>query len=284
MLRRSVSILNPQRSRRSRAVVTDRTVESYMNRFEGNQDQWSSSWKPGDDGYQVPYKFKLDTRQEADEIDLKNPNNVMEHLPYTEFTGNRFPSLYSADNLKMLKDKGLERLNPKAFPIRIDAERRLHPQFRHYIWFLHALDPVRFTVNRIAMRYSLRENTVKSILKHVGTKNFLEESGLTTQQLKQSTKELRVADFKERSYAKAVGYSIVGDELPGGGSDELSGSQRKATDWVRLQNIEVEMMSAFPLPAKRNPMPKRVDVDLVVDNNSEYKVINWIDPHDKVPF
>ena len=27
-----------------------------------------------------------------------------------------------------------------------------------------------------------------------------------------------------------------------------------------------------------------VDVDLVVGNDSEYKVINWIDPHDKVPF
>ena len=76
----------------------------------------------------------------------------------------------------------------------------------------------------------------------------------------------------------------MGDELPGGGSDELQGSQRKATDWVRLQNIEVEMMSAFPLPAKRNPMPKRVDVDMVVGNSDEFKVINWIDPHDKVPF
>jgi hypothetical protein len=72
--------------------------------------------------------------------------------------------------------------------------------------------------------------------------------------------------------------------MPGGGSDELSGSQRKATDWVRLQNIQVEMMSAFPLPAKRNPMPKRVDVDLVVANDKQFKVINWIDPHDKVPF
>ena len=255
-----------------------------MNRVAGDPSQWSSSWKPGDDGYQVPYKFKLDTRPEADEIDLKNPTNVISHMPYTDFTGNRFPSLYTAENYKMLKDKGLERLNPKAFPLRIDAERRLHPQFRHYIWFLHALDPVRFHPARIAIRYSMRESTVRAVIKHVGTKKFLADSGLTSQQLKQSTKELRVADFKERSYAKAVGYSIVGDELPGGGSDELYGSQRKATDWVRLQNIEVEMMSAFPLPAKRNPMPKRVDVDLVVGNDSEYKVINWIDPHDKVPF
>lgn len=288
MLRTRLSLLAPKAARRpsSRSGVGAGTVDAYMDRTESRvgADQWSSSWKPGDESYQVPYKFKLDTRPEADDIDLKNPNNVMNHLPYTEFTGNRFPSLYTADNFKMLKDKGLERLDPKAFPLRIDAERRLHPQFRHYIYFLHSLDPVRFTVNRIAMRYSLRDSTVRSIIKHVGTKHFLAQSGLTTQQLKQSTKELRVADFKERSYAKSVGYSIIGDELPGGGSDELYGSQRKATDWVRLQNIEVESMSAFPLPAKRNPMPKRVDVDMVVGNSAEYKVINWIDPHDKVPF
>lgn len=277
MLRSSVPLCAPK------PRVSASFVNSYMNRVAGKSSEgWSSSWKPGDEGYQVPYKFKLDTRGE--EIDHKNVNNVMSHLSYTDFSGNRFPSLYTAENYKILKDKGLERLNPKAFPLRIDAERRLHPQFRNYIYFLNSLDPVRFHPARIAVRYSLREATVRSIIKHVGTKVFLSETGLTTQQLKQSTKELRVADFKERSYARSVGYSIIGDELPGGGSDELYGSQRKATDWVRLQNIEVEMMSAFPLPAKRNPQPKRVDVDMVVANDSEYKVINWIDPHDKVPF
>jgi len=254
-----------------------------MNRFDSSETgQWSSTWKKGADGYETPSKFKLDTREEK--VEYKNPESLMGHLSYTDFTGNRFPSLYTAENFKMLKDKGLDRLTPKAFPLRIDAERRLHPQFRNYIFFLHALDPIRFSINRIAMRYSLRDSTVRSIVKHVGTKFFLDDSGLTTQKFKQSTKELRVADFKERSYAKAVGYSIIGDELPGGGSDELNGTQRKATDWVRLQNIEVEMMTAFPLPAKRNPVPKRVDVDLVVGNTRDCKVINWIDPHDKVPF
>ncbi len=246
-------------------------------------EEWSSTWKPGDEGYRVPYSFKLDTRDRP-QIDYKDPSGIISHLPYSAFSGLRFPTLYSADNYKMLKDKGLQRLDPKVFPIRIDSERKLHPQFRSYIYFLHGLDPVRFTTARIANRYSLRESTVKSIVKHVGTKWFLLESGLTTQKLKQSTKELRVADFKERSYARAIGYGIMGDELPGGGSDELQGSQRKTTDWVRLQNIEVESMSAFPLPAKRNPMPKRVDVDMVVGNTNEYKIINWIDPHDKVPF
>lgn len=258
--------------------VSGAAIESYMNRVSESGSGWSSSWSPSDAG--VPYKFKLDKRDQ-NSVDLKD---VTSHLDYSHFSGNRFPSLYTAENFKMLKDKGLERLNPKAFPLRIDAERRLHPQFRYYIFFLNALDPVRFHPARIAVRYSLREATVRSIIKHVGTKYFLSDSELTSQQLKQSTKELRVADFKERSYAKSVGYSIIGDEMPGGGSDELSGSQRKATDWVRLQNIQVEMMSAFPLPAKRNPMPKRVDVDLVVANDKQFKVINWIDPHDKVPF
>ena len=283
MMIRGLIRAGPKPGSRRRSVVNEQAIDSHMNRFD-NTNQWSSSWRHGDDGYQVPYKFKLDTRPEADELDLKNPANVMSHLPYTEFSGNRFPTLYTAENYKMLKDKGLERLTPKAFPLRIDAERRLHPHFRHYIWFLHALDPVRFSTARIAARYSMRESTVKSVIKHIGTKNILLESSLTSPKFKQSTKELRVADFKERSYAKSVGYSLIGDELPGGGSDELYGSQRKATDWVRLQNNEVEMMSAFPRPAKRNPMPKRVDVDLVVGNSAEFKVINWIDPHDKVPF
>lgn len=255
-------------------------VQSWADRVESSSSasQWSSTWKPGQDGYQVPYKFRLDPENE------EKGDQTIKDKPYTDFAGSRFPTLNTAENLKMLKDKGLDRLNPKAFPLKIDAERRLHPQFRHYMHFLHALDPVRFTPSRIAMRYSLRESTVLSVLKHSGTKQFLDESGLTTEKLKQSTKELRVADFKERAFAKALGYSVVGDELGGGGSDELHGSQRKATDWVRLQNVEVEMMSAFPLPAKRNPMPKRVDVDLVVGNSREFKVINWIDPHDKVPF
>jgi hypothetical protein len=259
-------------------------VDSYMKRVqETKTDEWSPSWKPGTDGYRAPYTFSLDKREKP-ELDYKDANWMMAHLPYTAFSGLRFPSLYSADNYKILKDKGLERLDPKAFPLRIDAERRLHPQFRNYIFFLHALDPVRFTTARIASRYSLRESTVKSIVKHVGTKWFLAESGLTSQKYRQSTKELKVANFKERSYAKNIGYGIMGDELQGGGSDELQGSQRKATDWVRLQNIEVESMSAFPLPAKRNPVPKRVDVDMVVGGSAEYKIINWIDPHDKVPF
>ena len=278
---RSVHVYAARPVQRRTTGIPDRAVESYMNKFD-NTDEWSSSWRPGEDGYQVPSKFKLDTRDEK--IDFKDASSFLGHLSYSDFAGNRFPTLNTAENFKMLKDKGLERLVPKVFPLRIDAERRLHPQFRNYIFFLHALDPVRFTIHRIAMRYSLRDSTVRSIVKHIGTKHFLDQSGLTTDKLKQSTKELRVADYKEKSFAKAVGYSVMGDELPGGGSDELQGSQRKATDWVRLQNIEVEMMTAFPLPAKRNPMPKRVDVDMVVANSDEYKVINWIDPHDKVPF
>lgn len=261
--------------------VTERTVEKYAEQLSRSSaaSQWSSKWSES-----VAYKFKLDKTPKDEGVFPDSKTDLLDKKPYTEFSGNRFPSLYTAENMKMLKDKGLNRLEAKQFPIRIDAERRLHPQFRTYMYFLNSLDPVRFTPQRIAMRYSLRDQTAVSIIKHVGTKHFIDESGVTTQKLKQSTKELRVADFKERAFAKAVGYSIVGDELPGGGSDELHGSQRKATDWVRLQNIEVEMMSAFPLPARRNPMPKRVDVDLVVGNSPEFKVINWIDPHDKVPF
>lgn len=34
-------------------------------------------------------------------------------------------------------------------------------------------------------------------------------------------------------------------------------------------------MSAFPMAAKRDPFPKRVDVDLVVQNDQKAKVLQW---------
>ncbi|CDI79117.1 Chromosome II, complete genome, related [Eimeria acervulina] len=55
-------------------------------------------------------------------------------------------------------------------------------------------------------------------------------------------------------------------------------------DWVMRQHIEVEGLSAFPLPAKRDPVPKRVDVDVTVHNTPNLKVISWIDPNEKVVF
>lgn len=44
------------------------------------------------------------------------------------------------------------------------------------------------------------------------------------------------------------------------------------------------MMSAYPMGQKRDPMPKKVDVDLVVDQTPQCKIMNWVDPYDKVTF
>lgn len=90
---------------------------------------------------------------------------------------------------------------------------------------------------------------------------------------------------KEQEYKKRVGWDQIGDDDDDENDEQLNFKGWRSTqDWVRSQNVEVEMMSAFPLMEKRDPMPKRVDVDMVVDNTADFKVINWIDPTDKVPF
>merc|ERR1712224_599745 len=94
--------------------------------------------------------------------------------------------------------------------------------------------------------------------------------------------ELRNTRARNTEYAKAVGYAQLGDEDLDAESDEEFRGADGTFDWVRQQAIEVEMMSAFPMAAKRDPFPKRVDVDLTVRNTEKVKVINWIDPTDKV--
>ncbi|KYF42877.1 hypothetical protein TGARI_366920 [Toxoplasma gondii ARI] len=90
--------------------------------------------------------------------------------------------------------------------------------------------------------------------------------------------------MKEALFSLKLGYDQLGDEdLDEQEEHEFRGF-RSTQDWIQRQNVEVEMMSAFPLPAKRNPLPKRVDVDVTVHNTSKLKVMNWIDPNDKVVF
>ena len=49
------------------------------------------------------------------------------------------------------------------------------------------------------------------------------------------------------------------------------------------------MMSAYPMMERMNPTPKRVDVDMEVSRGrdaqgNQHRVINWIDPNEKVLF
>ena len=114
----------------------------------------------------------------------------------------------------------------------------------------------------------------------------MEKAGLSTYEDRQITKELKVMDAKEKEYSQAIGYEIspnqdIYNEKEAG--EEFDG-WASTSDFARLQSIEVESFSAFPLSPRRNPVPKRVDVDLTVKHTRAARVINWVDPIDKVVF
>lgn len=94
---------------------------------------------------------------------------------------------------------------------------------------------------------------------------------------------------KQNVYADRIGGSLCYLGLSHTGDDkdlEDTGFKgfKSTFDWMYLQQVQVEAMTAYPLPSTRSPVPKRVDVDLTVANNKNVKVINWIDPTDKVIF
>merc|ERR1712217_972117 len=91
-----------------------------------------------------------------------------EELSYSDFAGLRFPTLETAENVDYHKDRGLDRLVERSYPIKVPAYRRLDPYLREYIYFLHNLDPARFTIMRIAQRYRMRTKTVRMVLKEWG--------------------------------------------------------------------------------------------------------------------
>jgi len=249
-------------------------------------------WR-GSQGHRVPYRFRMKPPpQKAEpkkEGEQKKNFNQQENEAaiYSDFAGLRFPTLETAENYDYFKDRGFDRVVERAYPIKVPGHRRLDPYLREYIHFLHRLDPVRFTTERIAERYRLRKQTVAKVVSEWGTNLYLTRSGLTRIRKKQQTKESVILNSKEQQYAKWAGWDQLGDQDDPESDDETLGDfkgWRSTSDWIRKQAIEVEMMSAFPMSEKRDPMPKRVDVDMVVDNTKNHKVINWIDPTDKVVF
>ncbi|CAJ1455208.1 unnamed protein product [Effrenium voratum] len=222
----------------------------------------SRGGKETPDWERVAYRFRIDQGR-------SQPGEAKAKAPYSDHSGLRFPSLETAENYDYHMDRGLSRLVERAYPIKVPGHRRLDPFFREYLFFLHDLDPARFTVQRIAQRYRLREKTVAKVLKEWGTNRYLTRSGLTKLHMKQQTREAEVLSEKERAYAKWVGWDQMGDQDDPESDDEALGGEfkgwRSTSDWVRRQKIEVEMMSAFPMMEKRDPMPKRVDVDMVAD-------------------
>lgn len=252
----------------------------------------ASRWEP-EKG--VPYRFRLSDQEDRKNLSKedrgKQANQGHESRkappPYSDHAGLRFPTLDTAENYDYNRDRGFDRIVERAFPIKVPGYRRLDPYFREYIWFLNNLDPARFTISRIAKRYRLREKTVAKVVQEWATNQYLTRSGLTRLRDKQQTREAVVLAKKEQAYAKWVGWDQLGDEDDPESDDEALGESkgwRSTSDWVRRQTVEVEMMSAFPMMEKRDPMPKRVDVDMVVDSRRGHKIINWIDPTDKVVF
>jgi len=95
-----------------------------------------------------------------------------------------------------------------------------------------------------------------------------------------------VLNKKEMVYSQRMGYDHMGDEEvddDDGKLEEFNG-WKSTFDWVDRQAIEVETMSAFPLAEKRVAVKKRVDVDVTVHQTRKHKIMNWIDPTDKVVF
>jgi len=274
----------------STATVADQ-VDRHIKGLQGRSNQFRDKWRK-DPGHAVPYRFRVQTPAErqgppGQQRDQQKQDKQEADLPYSDYAGLRFPTLETAENFDYHKDRGMDRLVERAYPIKVPGYRRIDPYLREYIHFLHDLDPVRFTISRIAQRYRLREKTVAKVVQEWGVNRYLTRTGLTKLRDKQVTKEGEMLAKKEQQYAKWVGYDQLGDEDDPESDDEALGEfkgWRSTNDWIRRQNVEVEMMSAFPMMEKRNPMPKRVDIDLTVDSRQHHKVINWIDPTDKVVF
>eukprot|EP00928_Gymnodinium_smaydae_P034780 TRINITY_DN2457_c0_g5_i1.p1 TRINITY_DN2457_c0_g5~~TRINITY_DN2457_c0_g5_i1.p1 ORF type:complete len:365 (+),score=65.13 TRINITY_DN2457_c0_g5_i1:156-1250(+) len=271
-------------------------------KLHGESPMFRIDWRK-EPGHEVAYRFRLreKERQSAKDADAeaakaasgssagskKDDKRTIQPPPYTDYTGMRFPTLETAENYDYHQDEGIYKVVERAFPIKVPGHRRLDPYLREYIHFLHDLDPARFTIDRIAERYRLRAGTVRRVVQEWGRNRFLTRSGLTKLSDKRTTKEAIILQKKEEAYARWAGYDQLGDQDDPETDDEALGKYRgwKSTnDWVRRQNVEVEMMSAFPMMEKRDAMPKRVDVDLVVENTNRHKIINWIDPTDKVVF
>lgn len=280
------------RALRRPAAASEEDVKEHIDDLQEKSrglGSFSSDWR-GSPGHTVAYRFRMKpppVRVEKNDRNDPKQARVEETASYTDYAGLRFPTLETAENYDYYKDRGLDRIVERAFPIKVPGHRRLDPYLREFIHFLHRLDPVRFTVERIAERYRLRKNTVAKVVSEWGTNVYLTRSGLTKLRRKQQTKESVILAAKEASYAKWVGWDQMGDADDPETDDEALGEfrgWRSTSDWIRKQTVEVEMMKAFPMPEKRDPMPKRVDVDMTVDSKEHHKVINWIDPTDKVVF
>lgn len=255
----------------------------------------ATSKLPSSVGYEVPYRFTvadLNRHETTGKLIpsrmLKKPRRSVSSSPtYADFSGLRFPTLDTTTNYRYWNDTGMDRLLARVFPLHIPKHRKLDPVLREFLHFLHTLDVRRFSFANIGERYGLKSSTVERACRSVSVKLWLQKAGLCREGERQITRNEAAMQIKEYVYANKLGYDQIGDEeIVDDDKDDASPFRgwRGTLDWINLQNTQVEMMSAFPLPNQRNPLPKRVDVDLPVYNTRTCKVVNWIDPTDKVVF
>ncbi|EKX72508.1 conserved hypothetical protein [Theileria equi strain WA] len=166
--------------------------------------------------------------------------------------------------------------------MKLPTHKKIDPAMREYMHFLHNLDPARFTIRRIGERYGFKDSTVVKVVKEFSLIKFIKYNRLCKLEDKRISLAESVLQAKEASYSATKGYIHVGNEVEDEEHDFKG--DKDSVDWVYRQSIQVESLSAFPLASTRDPMPKRVDVDMTVSNTKNVKVINWIDPTDKVVF
>ncbi|CAD2096157.1 hypothetical protein YYG_04547 [Plasmodium vinckei petteri] len=271
----------------------------------GNKTNWSENWRNENEkkkkynfsisenyAYNVPYNYKIvippskKKTKETDEREIKEEysRDVSNDLTYTDYCGFRNPTLETFDNYRYWQDSGFKKFMNRIFPIKIPEHKKINPLLREYIYFLHSLDPFRFTFKKLSERYFFSENCIKAIYKEESVKKFLEENQLCDDKTKRISKKEAVLKIKELIYSKKIGYKDIGDyENIKNDDDEFQG-YKNTFDQINRQVIQVESISAFPLPDRRNPVPKRVDVDIPVFNSANVKIMNWINPNDKVIF
>ncbi|CAA9986348.1 conserved Plasmodium protein, unknown function [Plasmodium knowlesi strain H] len=220
----------------------------------------------------------------AENIKEEYSRDVSDQLSYSDFVGFRNPTLETLDNYRYWQDSGFKKFLHRTFPIKLPEHKKLNPLFREYIYFLHSMDPFRFSVKKLSERYFLSQKCIESIYKEESVKRFLRENQLCDEDTKRISKKEAVLKIKELIYAKKLGYKDIGDFENVQNEDDQFQGHKNTFDVINRQVIQVESISAFPLPDRRDPVPKRVDVDIPVGNSANVKIMNWVNPNDKVVF
>ncbi|VWU51218.1 conserved protein, unknown function [Hepatocystis sp. ex Piliocolobus tephrosceles] len=248
--------------------------------------------------YNVPYNFKIvipssnvnkkkkvsTTQNEESEIKEEYSRNVDNELNYTDYSGFRNPTLETFNNYRYWQDSGFKKFLNRIFPIKLPEHKKVDPLLREYIYFLHSFDPYRFTFKKISERYYFSENSIRNIYKEESVKRFLQDNQLCDDKTKRISKREAILQMKELIYSKKIGYQDIGDYENIINKDEPFQGYKNTFDQIKRQVVEVESISSFPLPDRRDPVPKRVDVDIPVFNTANVKIMNWVNPNDKVIF